>query len=370
MSGKFDELSSDFNEKKLLIDQIPELSSQAQAISAEQLFFQKIDRLSVVPGEDNAFYSIRDSFVSQCEIGKNGNDTAIFKLQSNLSSQLSNLQFSRHFIIDVSAQNDCAVLFNRNSPEENLEFVSESGFDNLVRGGERAVFVLKEVRPNVFHALRMSVRDVTESIGLSDYVAIVYYYVQKDYYGSKVFQVQSGTTMENVFGGAGLSIDSVSSNVEVGKYFNYVVNVSNPTHRIKFSEFKEYEITADTVLSVVYGDHQTFIGTFYGNLSSKDSFGNVSYPAVYEYGPIVFGENISADSRIAYGVLTSNNGDGKYFKVGDRILGWAQGSLNGPLYRHDVGADWSTPENPEDFPSPDFYSITETVQKNLLSLDL
>ena len=261
-------------------------------------------------------------------------------------------------------------MFNRNYPDENLEFVSEPGFDNVVKSGKRAVFVLKEVRPNVFHVLRMDVGDVTQSIGLSDFVAIVYYYVRKDYYGSKVFQVQSGTPMETVFRDANLDIDTVSSNVEVGTYFNYVINVANPSVRIKFDDFKTYKITSDTVMSVVYGDHQTFVGTFYGNLSSVDQFGQVSYPAVYDYGPVVYGENISDEKSTANNYLSNHNGDGKFFKVGDRILGWAQGSLNGPLYRCDVNADWSTPEEPGDFPSPDFYSITETVQKNLLSLDL
>ena len=89
------------------------MSGQAAEISTEQLFFQKIDRLSTVPGADNSFFEIRDSFVSQCEIGQPGHDVAIFKLQGNLSSQLSGLpettdkKLSRHFIIDATAENDC-----------------------------------------------------------------------------------------------------------------------------------------------------------------------------------------------------------------------------------------------------------------------
>jgi hypothetical protein len=59
--------------------------------------------------------------------------------------------------------------------------------------------------------------------------------------------------------------DDISGNVNVGEFFQYIVDLSNPNSRLTIGDYLKIFLSTDVVLSAVYGNKPVFTLNFYGN---------------------------------------------------------------------------------------------------------
>ena len=215
---------------------------------------------------------------------------AIFRIPNNLSSTDERLSGrSRHLILDVSSDYECSVKFSNN-----CSYVSTQDITDPLSTNSHTMFIMKEIAPNVMYVQRQNVISVYSGTDAGELIAAVCYNEHKNgddwEEGTRFYEAVSGTYVSSHTQMSAIAND-ISNNVNVGQYFQYIVDMANPRSRLTIGDYLAIYLSTDVVLSAVYGNNPVFTLRFYGDIRRDPEDKKSEYVLVQQFFPVAYGDN-------------------------------------------------------------------------------